>query len=243
MIIYPAIDIKDGRCVRLQQGKESEVTVYDEDPIRTALRWQKKGADIVHVVDLDGAFRGVPKNAEAVRKIVQALDIPVQFGGGVRTFETIRDLIEAGVGNVVLGTIALRESKIFHRAVEEYGERIVVGLDARHGTVSVEGWTKDTGEDIVEVGKAMVDAGVARIIYTDIARDGMLFGPNIEATRALVRAVRIPVTASGGVSSLDDIRALMALEADGVEGVIIGKALYEKTFTLEEALKVAADAG
>ena len=243
MIIYPAIDIKDGRCVRLQQGKETEVTIYDEDPIRTALRWQKKGADIVHVVDLDGAFRGVPKNAETVHKIVQALDIPVQFGGGVRTFETIRDLIEAGVGNVVLGTIALRESTIFYRAVEEYGERIVVGLDARHGTVSVEGWTKDTGEDIVEVGEAMVEAGVARIIYTDIARDGMLFGPNIEATRALARAVKIPVTASGGVASLDDIRALKALEADGVEGVIIGKALYEKTFTLEEALKAAGDAG
>ncbi|MFH1736898.1 MAG: 1-(5-phosphoribosyl)-5-[(5-phosphoribosylamino)methylideneamino]imidazole-4-carboxamide isomerase [Actinomycetota bacterium] len=243
MIIYPAIDIKDGRCVRLQQGKETEVTVYDEDPVRAALRWQKKGADIVHVVDLDGAFRGVPKNAETVRKIVQALDIPVQFGGGVRTFDAVRDLIETGVGHVVLGTVALMESTIFHRAVEEYGERIVVGLDGHHGTVSVEGWTKDTGEDIVEVGKAMVDAGVARIIYTDIARDGMLFGPNIEATRALARAVRIPVTASGGVSSLDDIRALKTLEADGVEGVIIGKALYEKTFTLEEALKVAGDAG
>jgi phosphoribosylformimino-5-aminoimidazole carboxamide ribotide isomerase len=243
MIIYPAIDIKDGKCVRLLQGLADEVTVYDDNPVRMALRWQKHGADIVHVVDLDGAFHGMPKNLETVRKIVQELDVPVQFGGGVRGIEAIQRLIDMGVGQVVLGTVAVTEPKVFHRALEMFGERIVVGLDGRQGKVAVEGWTKDTGQDVVEAGKALAELGVARIIYTDIARDGMQVGPNIEATRALALAAGIPVTASGGVSSLDDIKALKALEADGVEGVIVGKALYEKNFTLEEAIKEAEGVG
>ncbi len=243
MIIYPAIDIKDGQCVRLRQGNANEVTVYDDNPVRAALRWQKHGADIIHLVDLDGAFHGMPKNAETVRKIVQTLDIPVQFGGGVRSIETIQKLVEMGVAQIVLGTVVVMEPKVFHRALEMFGERIVVGLDGRQGTVAVEGWTKDTGQDIVSAGKDLVELGVSRIIYTDIARDGMRVGPNIEATRALAQAVDIPITASGGVGKLDDIRTLRDLAADGVEGVIVGKALYEKEFTLEEAMKAAADAG
>jgi phosphoribosylformimino-5-aminoimidazole carboxamide ribotide isomerase len=243
MIIYPAIDIKDGKCVRLLQGRAEDVTVYDDNPVRMALRWQKHGADIVHVVDLDGAFHGLPKNLETVAKIVQALDVPVQFGGGVRGIEAVQRLVEMGVGQVVLGTIAVTEPKVFHRALEMFGERIVVGLDGRQGKVAVEGWTKDTEQDVVETGRALAELGVSRIIYTDIARDGMQVGPNIEATRALARAAGIPVTASGGVAALSDITALKELEADGVEGVIVGKALYEKVFTLEEAIKAASNAG
>jgi phosphoribosylformimino-5-aminoimidazole carboxamide ribotide isomerase len=243
MIIYPAIDIKDGKCVRLLQGRADDVTVYDDNPVRMALRWQKHGADIVHVVDLDGAWHGMPKNLETVRKIVQELDIPVQFGGGVRGIEAVQRLLDMGVGQVVLGTVAVTEPKIFHRALEMFGERIVVGLDGRQGKVAVEGWTKETGHEIVETGQALAELGVARIIYTDIARDGMQVGPNLETTRALARATAIPVTASGGVATLNDITALKELEADGVEGVIVGKALYEKAFTLEDAIKAAADAG
>lgn len=243
MIIYPAIDIKDGKCVRLLQGKADEVTVYDENPVRMALRWQKHGADIIHVVDLDGAFHGMPKNIEAVREIVQTVDVPIQFGGGVRGIEAIQRLVELGVGQVVLGTIAMTEPSIFHRALEMFGERIVVGLDGREGKVAIEGWTKDTDRDIIPAGKTLAELGVARIIYTDIARDGMRVGPNVEATRNLAIAAGIPITASGGVATLDDIRALRAVEADGVEGVIIGKALYEKAFTLEQAIKEANGAG
>ncbi|MFA5866528.1 MAG: 1-(5-phosphoribosyl)-5-[(5-phosphoribosylamino)methylideneamino]imidazole-4-carboxamide isomerase [Actinomycetota bacterium] len=243
MIIYPAIDIKDGKCVRLLQGQADKVTVYDDNPVRMALRWQKHGADIIHVVDLDGAFQGLPKNLETVRKIVQELDIPVQFGGGVRGIEAIQRLLDMGVGQVVLGTIAITEPTVFHRALEMFGERIVVGLDGRQGKVAVEGWTKDTGQNIIEAGRKLAELGVSRIIYTDIARDGMQVGPNVQATRSLARAVGVPVTASGGIATLDDIRALKAIESEGVEGVIVGKALYEKAFTLEEAIKAAGDAG
>lgn len=239
MIIYPAIDLKDGNCVRLLQGEESCVTVYDKDPVSIAMRWQKHGAEIIHVVDLDGAFRGKPRNLENVSKIVQTLDIPVQFGGGVRTFDAVRDLIEMGVGQVVVGTIAVTEPGVFQRILEEFGERIVVGLDGRGSKVAIEGWTRETGNDIIETAQELAELGVGRIIYTDVARDGMQTGPNIEAIGALARAVEIPITASGGVSTIDDIVAIKALEAEGVEGVIIGKALYEKNFTLEAAMEAA----
>lgn len=239
MIIYPAVDIKDGNCVRLLQGEESAVTVYDSDPVAMAMRWQKHGAEFVHVVDLDGAFRGKPKNLEKVRKIVQTLDVPVQFGGGVRTFEAVKELIEMGVGQVVLGTIAVTEPVLFHRILEVYGERIVVGLDGRGGKVAVEGWTRETGDDIIETAQELAELGVGRIIYTDVARDGMQTGPNVAATGELARAAGIPITASGGVSTIDDITAIKALEPDGVEGIIIGKALYEKNFNLEAAIQAA----
>lgn len=239
MIIYPAIDIKDGRCVRLLQGKEDQVTIYDEDPVAVALKWQQEGAEFVHVVDLDGAFQGKPKNADVVTKIVQVLDIPVQFGGGVRTIEAIKELIESGVGQVVLGTIAVTEPAIFERALEMFDDRIVVGLDGQRGNVAVEGWTQDTGEDIVATGRKLAELGVHRLIYTDISRDGMQVGPNFEATKMLAQAAGIPITASGGVAGLDDIRLLKQLEPDGVEGVIVGKALYEHNFTLREAIEAA----
>lgn len=239
MIIYPAIDIKDGKCVRLLQGLESEVTVYDDDPVEMALRWQNQGAEIVHVVDLDGAFQGRPKNLDVVRKIVQTLDIPVQFGGGVRTIEAVQDLVEMGVGQVILGTVAVTVPVVFHRILELFGERIVVGLDGRAGKVAVEGWTRETGDDIIETARQLAELGVGRIVYTDVARDGMQTGPNIEATLELARAAGIPVTASGGVSTLADILAIKAIEPDGVEGVIVGKALYEKNFTLAEAMQAA----
>jgi phosphoribosylformimino-5-aminoimidazole carboxamide ribotide isomerase len=239
MIIYPAIDIKDGRCVRLMQGKEDQVTIYDEDPVAVALKWQKEGAEFIHVVDLDGAFQGKPKNAAVVTKIVQALDVPVQFGGGIRTIEAIKELIESGVGQVILGTIAVTEPTIFARALEMFDDRIVVGLDGRHGNIAVEGWTQDTGEDIIATGRRLADLGVHRVIFTDISRDGMQIGPNLEATQGLAKASGIPVTASGGVGGLEDIRALKELESDGVEGVIVGKALYERNFTLREAIEAA----
>ncbi len=239
MIIYPAIDIKDGRCVRLLQGKEDQVTIYDEDPVAVALNWQKQGAEFVHVVDLDGAFQGKPANADVVTKIVQALDVPVQFGGGVRTIEAIKELLESGVGQVVLGTIAFTEPTLFQRALEMFDDRIVVGLDGRQGNVAIEGWTKDTGDDVVATGRRLADMGVHRLIFTDISRDGMQIGPNIETTESLARAAGVPITASGGVGGLEDVRNLKALEAAGVEGVIIGKALYERAFTLREAIEAA----
>ncbi len=239
MIIYPAIDIKDGRCVRLLQGKEDQVTIYDEDPVAVALTWQKQGAEFVHVIDLDGAWRGKPANADVVAKIVQVLDVPVQFGGGVRTIEAIKELIESGVGQVVLGTIAVTEPALFQRALEMFDDRIVVGLDGRQGNVAIEGWTKDTGEDVVATGRRLADLGVHRLIYTDITRDGTQVGPNIEATGSLARAAGIPITASGGVGSLEDIRNLKALAPDGVEGVIVGKALYERAFSLQDAIEAA----
>ncbi len=243
MIIYPAIDIKDGQCVRLAQGKEDQVKVYDSDPVKMAAKWQEDGAEILHIIDLDGAIKGTPKNLDTVKKIAQAVDIPVQFGGGVRKIETLKDIIEAGVAQVVLGTAVISDVTFVGVALRLFGERIVIGLDASNGKIAIEGWKKVTDKDVIELARSMEDLGASRIVYTDISKDGMLVGPNIDDTKRLAEAIDVPVIASGGVSSLDDIRSVKTLEAAGVEGVIIGKALYEQAFTLEDALEVGRSAG
>lgn len=243
MIIYPAIDIKDGRAVRLVQGEASQVTVYESDPVVVAQKWQIQGAQIIHVIDLDGAMKGAPHNFGAVKRISQTVDVPIQFGGGVREIETIHRLFDAGVSLVVLGTAVIVDIGLVKTALNLFGERIVVGIDARHGKVAIEGWRKATDKDVVELAVMMEDMGASRIVYTDISKDGMLVGPNLDGIRSVADSVDVPIIASGGVSSLDDIRALKELEPRGVEGVIVGKALYERAFTLPEAIKVAGDAG
>jgi phosphoribosylformimino-5-aminoimidazole carboxamide ribotide isomerase len=240
MIVYPAIDLKDGLCVRLLQGREDEVTVFSRDPALMAQKWQKEGAQMLHVIDLDGAFKGRPQNTEALRKIIQAVDIPIEFGGGVREIDILTELFEMGVAQVVLGTTVITNPSFVARAVELYGSRVLVGIDARGGKVAIQGWREVTDIDALEVAKEVEGMGISRVVYTDIERDGALVGPNIEGIRALAGAIRIPVIASGGVSTLENIKALKALEPLGVEGIVIGKALYVKAFTLRQAIGVAS---
>ena len=240
MIVYPAIDIKNGQCVRLLQGKEEEVTVFARDPVLVAKKWQKDGAQIIHLVDLDGAFRGKPQNIEVVRKITEAVDIPVQFGGGVREIDVLKELFQIGVAQVVLGTVVVKKPNFLKAAVELYGSRLLVGLDTRSGKIAVEGWKKVTDVGLFEVAKQVEELGISRIVFTDIERDGAMAGPNIEGVRALAQAVNIPLIASGGISSLEHIKVLKELEPLGVEGVIVGRALYEKKFNLQQAIKVAS---
>ena len=243
MEIIPAIDLKDGKCVRLLQGDMEKATVFSEDPVSTARKWEDKGAARLHVVDLDGAFKGEPKNGGIIEKIVEALHIPVQVGGGIRDVETIDRYVESGVDRVILGTIAQKEPEFVIKACEIYHERIVVGIDAKNGKVAVKGWAEVTGQSAMELAAIYEDYGVAAIIYTDILRDGMMQGPNIEATRELALSVDIPVIASGGVSSIEDIKALIPLEKDGVEGVITGKAIYSGALDLDEAIRLTKASG
>jgi len=239
MIIFPAIDIRGGRCVRLTEGRFDAETVFADNPLDMARRWVEEGAEYLHVVDLDGALAGRPVNVAAIAAITAAVDIPVQLGGGIRTMENIAALLSAGVTRVILGSVAVKRPELVQQACAEYGDRVVVGIDARDGQVAVEGWGVSGGVAAEELAAKMAAAGVARIIYTDIARDGTLTGVNVTATRILARAAGIPVIASGGVSSLDDVTAVKAAQADGIEGLIIGKALYTGALTLAEAIRAA----
>jgi phosphoribosylformimino-5-aminoimidazole carboxamide ribotide isomerase len=239
MLIIPAIDLKGGRCVRLKQGIKDQETVYSDDPAETARRWEAAGAELIHVVDLDGAFEGKPRNAAAVKKIVKAVGIPVQLGGGLRDLKAIRRFIDAGVARVVLGTAALRQPALLSEAASRFGGRVAASIDARDGLVAVEGWTRDSGEAALEVARRFEEAGACALIYTDIARDGMQTGPNLEALKRLAEALETPVIAAGGIKDLDDIRALMKLEALGVEGAITGRAIYAGTLDLREAILLA----
>ncbi len=241
--IIPAIDLKNGKCVRLEQGDMKRDTVFSEDPVATAKRWENEGGKRLHVVDLDGAFKGKPQNREVIEKIVDALHIPVQIGGGIRDIETIEQYVEIGVDRVILGTIAQKEPALVIKACELFHERIVVGIDARDGKVAVQGWAEVTGKSAMELAADYEDYGVEAIIYTDISKDGMMEGPNIEATRELALSIDIPVIASGGVSSLDDIKALIELEKDGVVGVITGKAIYSGALNLKEAVAFTESSG
>jgi len=234
MILYPAIDLKEGRCVRLERGDMDRATVFNDDPAAQARVFQDAGAEWLHIVDLDGAFAGKPVNAIAVRAIVDAVEIPVQLGGGIRHLKTIEAWLERGVARVILGTAAVKDPDLVMAACEKWPGQIAVGIDARGGRVAVEGWAEDTGIQVAALAGKFVDAGVAAIIHTDIDRDGVLQGVNVEATAALGRAVPVPVIASGGVSSLDDIRALAA--EDSIAGAIIGRALYDGRIELAEAL-------
>jgi len=238
MIILPAIDLKEGKCVRLEQGLMEKDTVYSDDPAAQAKVWQDQGGELLHIVDLDGAFAGVPKNKEAIRAIVEALDIPTELGGGIRDLETIEAYLELGVGRVILGTVAKENPALVQEACNRFPGKIVVGIDAKDGLVAVRGWADVTEKKATELAQEMEGFGVEAIIYTDIARDGMMQGPNIEATKALAESISIPVIASGGVSSLDDIRNLLAIEASGVNGVITGKAIYSGALDLREAVKL-----
>ncbi len=236
MIILPAIDLKEGCCVRLEQGLMEKDTVYHDDPAAQARIWQEQGGEFLHIVDLDGAFAGVPKNREAIKAIVAAIDIPCELGGGVRDLETIEAYLALGVDRVILGTVAKENPALVEEACRKFPGRIVVGIDAKDGLVAVRGWADVTEKQATELAREMEGFGVEAIIYTDIARDGMMKGPNIKATKALAESISIPVIASGGVSSLKDIRNLMEIEASGVTGVITGKAIYSGAIDLRKAV-------
>jgi len=236
MIVIPAIDLKDGRCVRLEQGLMERDTVFCDSPADQARAWQEQGAELLHIVDLNGAFAGEPRNRSSIEDIVRAVTIPTQLGGGIRDLATIEAYLSLGIGRVILGTAAQRNPSLVEDACRRFPGRIVVGIDARNGMVAVQGWAEVTDVSARELASRFEGYGVAAIIYTDIARDGMLSGPNIEATRELAEAISIPVIASGGVSTLADIAGLMAIESSGVTGVITGKALYTGAFNLAEAI-------
>jgi phosphoribosylformimino-5-aminoimidazole carboxamide ribotide isomerase len=241
MIIIPAIDLKDGKCVRLLQGKKEEVTVYSNDPPAMARHWQELGGEILHVVDLDGAFTGEQHNFSKIKAIREAIDIPIEVGGGIRDVDRVQKLIDLGVDRTIIGTSAAKNPEIVQEACKKFPGKVLIGIDARDGKVAVKGWVEVTELDAIEFAKQMQDAGAAGIIYTDISRDGMLTGPNIEAMAIMVQSVQIPVIASGGVSKLDDIKNLMQIE--NLWGVITGKALYSGALKLEEAIKLVTGDG
>jgi phosphoribosylformimino-5-aminoimidazole carboxamide ribotide isomerase len=239
MLIIPAIDLKDGKCVRLRQGRAEDVTIFSDDPVAMGLRWQAAGAQLLHVVDLDGAFSSRPRNLESIRRLRQALSIPMELGGGIRTLDTVAAYIDLGIDRLILGTVVLKDPELAARACADFPGRIAFGLDARDGLLAVEGWTETSRKTALDAAQALAPLHPAAFIYTDIARDGVKRGVNLPATRALAEAVEVPVIASGGVSSLDDIRALLPLESLGVIGVITGRALYDGSLDLEEAIRLA----
>ena len=240
MLIIPAIDLKDGKCVRLSQGDFGRVTVYADDPVAMARSWQEQGAERIHVVDLDGSLAGSPKNLEQITAILREVSLPIQVGGGIRKRKTIDTYLDMGVRWVVLGTAAQRDEKLVREACHAYEDRIILGIDAENGKVAVQGWTEKTSESPEALVRRYENERLAAIIYTDIKRDGMTTGVNIEATKALAESVSIPVIASGGVAGVDDIKRLVDIEESGIAGVIVGKALYSGAITLREAIKAAA---
>ncbi len=240
MLIIPAIDLKGGKCVRLRQGRAEDETVFSDDPVAMGLRWQDAGAQYLHVVDLDGAFSSRPQNLDPIRRLRRKLNIPMELGGGIRTLETIAAYLDLGIDRVILGTVVLKDPDLAARACAAYPGRIVIGLDARDGLLAVEGWTETSTASALEVARSFEVLKPAALIYTDISRDGEKRGVNIAATRALAEAVALPVIASGGVSSLADIEALLPLEPLGVVGVITGRALYDGSLDLAAAIKLAS---
>jgi len=240
MLLIPAIDLKNGQCVRLRQGKMDDVTVFSDDPVAVARRWADEGAQRLHVVDLDGAIKGQPLNFKVVEKIVSAVKIPVQVGGGIRDEETVQRLLNAGVQFVIVGTKAVSAPHFLHDLCIEYPRHVIVSIDAKDGRVALNGWAKVTGHDAIETAQHCERDGAEAIVYTDIAKDGMMNGFNVEATRSLAKSVKTPVFASGGISSVKDLVALKDLESDGVAGCIVGRALYEGTLTLKDAVKALA---
>lgn len=237
MLLIPAIDLKDGRCVRLRQGDMDDATVFSEDPRAMARLWLDKGARRLHLVDLNGAVAGKPKNAAVIRDILAEVggEIPVQLGGGIRDLDTIERYLDDGISYVIIGTAAVKNPGFLHDACSAFPGHIIVGLDAKDGKVAVDGWSKLTGHDVVDLARKFEDYGVESVIYTDIGRDGMLNGVNIEATVRLAQALRIPVIASGGITNLGDIDALCAVEGEGITGAITGRAIYEGTLDFEAA--------
>ena len=242
MILFPAIDLKDGHAVRLEQGDMARATVFHNDPAAQAQAFERQGFDYLHVVDLDGAFAGKPVNAAAVERILQTVKIPLQLGGGVRDLATVEAWLAKGVARVIIGTAAVRDPALVRAAAKKFPGRVAVGLDARDGKVAVEGWAETSQLSALEIARRFADAGVSAIIYTDIARDGLLKGLNLDATIALADSIAIPVIASGGLASLDDIKALLAPRAKKLAGAIAGRALYDGRLDAAEALKLIREA-
>ena len=241
MLIIPAIDLKDGKCVRLKQGAMDKVTVFSDDPAATAQRWLKLGARRLHVVDLNGAAAGKPRNESAITAIVAAVGnrIPVQLGGGIRDLDTIERYLDSGIGYVIIGTAAVKTPGFLHDACTAFTGHVMVALDAKDGKVAVDGWSKMTGHDVLDLAKKFEDYGVEAIIYTDIGRDGMLTGVNIEATVELARQLTAPIIASGGITDLNDVKALCKVEPEGIIGAITGRAVYQGTLDFVAAQKLA----
>ncbi|OIP64253.1 MAG: 1-(5-phosphoribosyl)-5-[(5-phosphoribosylamino)methylideneamino]imidazole-4-carboxamide isomerase [Nitrospirae bacterium CG_4_9_14_3_um_filter_53_35] len=243
MIVIPAIDLKNGKCVRLVQGNMDQETVYSDNPLQMARRWEKLGAELLHLVDLDGAVEGTPKNLDLIQEMVKGLFMPVEVGGGIRSLETIDSYIRAGAMRVVIGTRAVEDPDFLTEACRRFPGKILAGIDARNGYVAVHGWTKVTERPATDLAREIQGQGVSAVIFTDIHRDGMQTGPNIESTRALAESISIPVIASGGISSLEDVRALMRIEPCGVIGAITGRALYTGALDLREAMALTKRGG
>lgn len=244
MLLIPAIDIQDGKCVRLRQGRMDDTTVFEDDPVNAATRWVEAGATRLHIVDLDGATSGQPVNVEIVHRIVEKYPrVPIQIGGGIRDEDSVETYLDAGVQYVILGTKAVNEPHFVSDLCLEFPNHVIVGLDAKDGKLAVEGWSKLSKHDVIDLAQRFEEDGVAAIIYTDINRDGMLSGVNIEATRRLAEASRVPVIAAGGVTNLDDIKELCKIAEAGVSGVITGRAIYEGTLDFAAGLKLAAGCG
>ena len=241
MKIIPAVDIKNGRCVRLTQGKEDQETVYSDDPKAMAEHWDEEGAQLIHVVDLDGAFQGLPKNSNIIKDIIYSSTVDIQVGGGIRSIEAIAAYVNAGVYRVILGTIAHEDPAFVKEACKQFPGKIMIGIDAQDGKVAVKGWTEVSDQSAADLAQAMEPLGVAGFIFTDISRDGMLQGPNLDSIREFCQATSAPVIASGGISGIQDVVDLLSLQSEGVEGMITGKALYDKRLDFKEALKKARD--
>jgi phosphoribosylformimino-5-aminoimidazole carboxamide ribotide isomerase len=237
LVIIPAIDVKDGKCVRLAQGDFDRVTTYADNPVDVALTWMQKGAKLIHVVDLDGSVAGLPRNANIILEIARKVDVPIQVGGGIRDMATIEFYLNNGVNSVILGTAALQNEEIVRDACQTFPEKIILGIDALDGKVAIRGWTQKTQHNAVDLARRYEKFNVKAIVYTDIKRDGMGTGVNIEATKDLAKAVSIPVIASGGVATIADIENLLSIKDCEIYGVIIGRALYTGSISLEEAIK------
>jgi phosphoribosylformimino-5-aminoimidazole carboxamide ribotide isomerase len=239
MLVIPAIDLKAGKCVRLKQGRMSEETLYSESPARTAMTWYEQGARRLHLVDLDGAVGGKPANSHAIRQVIESVPIPIELGGGIRNMETLEAYFELGVTWAVLGTVAIKDPSFVEKACAAFPGRIILAVDAVKNSVAVEGWTESTGMRATDLARRFQGKGIAAIIYTDIERDGMSTGPNLIATEDFARSLETPVIASGGISGIEDVKKIAALAHAGVMGMITGRALYEGTLDLKEALRVA----
>ncbi|QEL56889.1 1-(5-phosphoribosyl)-5-[(5-phosphoribosylamino)methylideneamino]imidazole-4-carboxamide isomerase [Chromobacterium paludis] len=241
MLLIPAIDLKDGQCVRLRQGAMDDATIFSDDPVKVAAHWRDQGARRLHLVDLNGAFAGKPKNLSVIRDILGEVgqDMPVQLGGGIRDLDTIEAYLDMGLSYVIIGTAAVKTPGFLHDACDAFPGQVIVGLDAKDGMVAIDGWAKITNHNVIDLAKRFEDYGVNSVIYTDIGRDGMMTGVNIEATVKLAQALTIPVIASGGLTNLDDIRALCAVEDEGIEGAITGRAIYEGSIDFAAAQTLA----
>lgn len=238
MIIIPAVDIKGGKCVRLEQGLMNKETIFSDHPEEMALLWERKGAERLHLVDLDGAVRGKPLNKRAIKNVIDAVSIPVELGGGIRDLDNIEEYINLGIDQIIIGTVAYKNPDLVEEACKRYSGKIIVAIDSKDNYVSVEGWTEPTSIIAIDLAKRFEDIGIAALIYTDIKRDGMRRGPNIDGIREFAKGINVGVIAAGGISSIKDIEDLLPLEEDGVSGIITGRALYDGSLKLEEAMDI-----